>query len=231
MALRNVRWPPVYRTSIPGRTLASEESRDCAVEMLLPHEIIYTMGLVQDAEELLAAQRDQVMDRAEVRRQLRKVMQGQPALAVGLWQDGVPFNHNREHSLEIWTMSAFCWPDLRIPLVAWPKDLQVKFESHEAVFKILQWSFQALFEGRMPSHRHDGTPWTATDTFRRRSSGKTLPKAVLAELRGDWAMLKQVLDMPGWQDEYICFRCNIRRSQLYEVAMTAPWRLFVLPYC
>ena len=115
--------------------------------------------------------------------------------------------------------------------VAWPKDLQVKFESHEAVFKILQWSFQALFEGRMPSHRHDGTPWTATDTFRRRSSGKTLPKAVLAELRGDWAMLKQVLDMPGWQDEYICFRCNIRRSQLHEVAMTAPWRLFVLPYC
>ena len=224
MALKNTRWPPAYRTVITGPQLGNDDPKDCAVEMMLPHEIVYTMGLVQEPEELFAAQKDRVMERPDVRRQLRKVLPGEPSLALSLWQDGAPFNNNREHSLEMWTMSALCVPDFKFPLIAWPKELQVKFESHESVFRILQWSFRALLEGRMPTHRHDGRPWDSTDSWRRRCSGKTLPKGVLAELRGDWAMLKQVLDMPGWQDEFICFRCNIRRTQLREVGMAAHWR-------
>ena len=226
MALKNTRWPRTYKTVLIGHGLASDEPKDCDVEILLPREIVYTMSLVQEPEELFAAQQEGVMARPDVRRQLRKVLPGQQALALSLWQDGAPFNNNREHSLEMWTMSALCMPDFRFPLVAWPKELQVKFETHDGIFKVLQWSFRALLEGRMPTHRHDGRPWDSTDAWRRRCSGKALPKAVLTELRGDWAMLKQVLDMPGWQDEHICFRCNIRRTQLHEVGMTANWRPF-----
>ena len=144
MALKNTRWPPAYRTVITGHQLGNDDPKDCAVEMMLPHEIVYTMGLVQEPEELFAAQKDRVMERPDVRRQLRKVLPGEPSLALSLWQDGAPFNNNREHSLEMWTMSALCVPDFKFPLIAWPKELQVKFESHESVFRILQWSFRAL---------------------------------------------------------------------------------------
>ena len=121
MALKNTRWPPAYRTVITGHQLGNDDPKDCAVEMMLPHEIVYTMGLVQEPEELFAAQKDRVMERPDVRRQLRKVLPGQPSLALSLWQDGAPFNNNREHSLEMWTMSALCVPDFKFPLIAWRK--------------------------------------------------------------------------------------------------------------
>ena len=135
MALKNTRWPRTYKTVLTGHGLASDEPKDCDVEILLPHEIVYTMGLAQEPEELFAAQQEGVMARPDVRRQLRKVLPGQQALALSLRQDGAPFNNNREHSLEMWTMSALCLPDFRFPLVAWPKELQVKFETHDGIFQ------------------------------------------------------------------------------------------------
>ena len=117
MALKNTRWPRPYKAVITGHLLASDEPKDCNVEIMLPHEIVYTMSLAQELHELFAAQQEGVTARPDVRRQLRKVLPGQSALALSLWQDGAPFNNNREHSLEMWTMSALCAPDFRFPLV------------------------------------------------------------------------------------------------------------------
>ena len=128
MALKNTRWPRPYKaviTGLTGHLLASDEPKDCNVEMMLPREIVYTLGLVQEPHELFAAQQEGVTARPDVRRQLRKVLPGQSALALSLWQDGAPFNNNREHSLEMWTMSALCVPVFRFPFVAWPKEPQV----------------------------------------------------------------------------------------------------------
>ena len=52
--------------------------------------------------------------------------------------------------------------------------------------------------------------------------------ACLAEVRGDWAMFKDCLNLPGWQGKgHICHKCNIKLAQLGQVSMDAPWRLAV----
>ena len=118
-------------------------------------------------------------------------------------------------------------PDLRIPLTAWPKDLQVKQASHESMFAILRWSFEALSRGKMPESRRDGSAFGPTDGWRKQRAGKALSyRAHVLELRGDWSMCKSVLGLPGWCDNgHMCWRCNIEKHHLQEVKDTAPWRM------
>ena len=50
--------------------------------------------------------------------------------------------------------------------------------------------------------------------------------ACLAEVRGDWAMFKDTLNLPGWQGKGpICHKCNCTLAELHQVSMDAPWRL------
>ena len=36
---------------------------------------------------------------------------------------------------------------------------------------------------------------------------------VLCQIKGDWKMMKEVLKLPGWQDEEVCFLCNIKKRE------------------
>lgn len=217
------KWPKLYEANIIGKKAHSEERRDCRVAMLLPHEIMDVFLERNDLNRLLTRQKDLLLTRPDLRRQGANADE----ILLGLWQDGVPFNSNREHSLETWSLSVLAMPDLRIPLTAWPKDLQVKQASHESMFAILRWSFEALSRGKMPESRHDGSAFGPTDGWRKQRAGKALSyRAHVLELRGDWSMCKSVLGLPGWCDNgHMCWRCNIEKHHLQEVKDTAPWRM------
>ena len=60
--------------------------------------------------------------------------------------------------------------------------------------------FRCLLFGKWPSMRHDSSAFLATDSQTKKKSGKDLGiQAALCELRGDWAMFKDTLNLPGWQ--------------------------------
>ena len=219
LALKLSKWPPVYELEVPARTVASEVEKLTRLHVLLPHELLAVLVEHNDVAQLLACQRNHV-------RLHRPDLQGLPAeqLLLGLWQDGVPFNHNREHSLELWCLNIIGHSSLRVPLTGWPKDLQTKVTTHDVFFDLMRWSFEALAAGKFPEVMHNGAPFT--ERWRASRAGKPLGcVAGLAEMRGDWSMFKSVLALPGWQDSgAICWRCHCTKEDLGEVTLAAAWR-------
>ena len=219
LALQASKWPPLYEVAMPARTVSSEAEVSARLYVLLPHELLAVLVEHSDAAQLLLCQRNHV-------RQHRPDLLHLPAdqLLVGLWQDGVPFNHNREHSLELWCLNLIGHSALRLPLTGWPKDLQTKVTTHDAFFDLMRWSFGALATGTFPSQRHDGEAFQ--ERWRVSRAGKPLGfLAGLAEMRGDWSMFKSVLALPGWQDSgAICWRCHCTKADLCDVGANAAWR-------
>lgn len=153
---------------------------------------------------------------------------GSELLALGLWCDAAPFNRDRSKSLEMMTLS---FPgldtDARIPLVVLPKDFCVKDQStYDQLLKILSWSFEHLIQGSSPTRRHDGTAFLKSDVQRKKKQGQPLQKAVLVEVRGDWAFYKHQLRLPGWRDkEGCCWLCTMTTDKVAEAHSQAAWRM------
>ena len=126
-----------------------------------------------------------------------EVAAGVGLLPLGLWGDGVPCQWDRAESIEAISLNlpGQCdeYKQLRLPLVSFPK----KFTSTNTwldIFEVLSWSFRALASGISPRHRHDGSPWIASDRWRstaqrRNPSRAEAPpieqRATLCEVRAD----------------------------------------------
>ena len=163
---------------------------------------------------------------------------GEPAVAVGLWQDGVPCYWDRSISCEMLSMLLPSldgkYKNFRAPLAAILKT-NISKNTFDDMFEVIRWSFVCLAAGRWPSKRHDGSDFTSEDTWRKKQCKNKvrLPiRGVLAQLKGDWKMFKEVLKLPGWNDGAGCCPfCNIRPEQVCNLRGFrkghpghAPWR-------
>ena len=143
----------------------------------------------------------------------------------------MPYSHDRTQSVECVTLNLPAisqhLADLRLPLLAFPKFFLQKGATWDSVFSILAWSFRCLLFGKWPLQRHCQSPFLDSDSERRKMAGRDIGLlACLAELRGDWAMFKDTLNLPGWQGKGpICHKCNCTLTELHQVSMDAPWRL------
>ena len=152
---------------------------------------------------------------------------GVPVAALGLWSDGTPFNWERSKSLELLLIN---FPGLdstwRFPIAAIPHEHISKHATFEDIFSLVAWSFQQCAVGKMPFQRHDGSPWTSNDTWRKKRAGKPLPcKAVLAEVRADWKCMSEVFHLPHWQNTLgICCKCSATLGNFKDFSSLAPWR-------
>ena len=187
------------------------------LSILLPHEFLFALLKVNDPELLIAKQEAILPDRLDLAHLLKVAELGFPreaTILAGSWVDAVPFNSDRSKSLETLTLCGH--QSLRIPLVAFPKDMHAKGQTYEGIFEVLAWSFRVLLSGTMPSARHDGSAFNSTDAYRRKHQGKTIAlKASLSEMRAHWAGYKEVLDFPSWSSKgFICWRCNCQQDSL-----------------
>ena len=63
--------------------------------------------------------------------------------------------------------------------------------------------------------RHDGKPWAADGDTKRSKKSSALFPAFLVEVRGDWAMRKEVFSFPGWGDKKgCCHLCTCKPEEL-----------------
>lgn len=106
------------------------------------------------------------------------------------------------------------------------KRFMVKNETYDMILEIIVWSLRFCALGVFPSSRHDGEAWMPEDARRRALGGKPLgARALLVELRGDWAFYKQVLRLPGWsENKGCCWHCQATPQSIRDVGQDAVWR-------
>lgn len=77
--------------------------------------------------------------------------------------------------------------------------------------------------------RHDGSPWNASDKARKRRSGQAFGfRALLEQVRGDWAWMKQVFGFKGWRGKEMCWMCRATSAdgplRYWNFGLSAKWR-------
>ena len=200
--------------------------------MLPPHELVRVLHQNADHPERLLSQENLG---AESRRNLARAAQEIKAhpgqlIGLGLWGDGVPCNWDRSQSIECFTMSLPGidgeWENMRMPIWATNKKFLVRHNTFDDVLTVVTWSLRCLAIGVMPSKRHDLSAWLPTDGLRSKQAKTPLPvKAVLCEVRGDWAFMKQCFRLPQSNEiKGCCWRCRVTPDGIRDASAGAPWR-------
>ena len=211
-------WPPLYECSVRGWCPKRRCEQPMKCHVLLPHEVVDKLCFFGDMNVIMGQSGFDAVTARHVRNASAQL--GETPLGVGLWQDGVPCYWDRSISCEI--LSLFL-PGLdrehrsfRCPLAAL-LNTHVGPNTFHDIFEVMRWSLALLARKEWPDRRHDGGEWLKSDSYRKQKSA-TQPRyptsAILAQLKGDWKMWKEVMKLPGWNDSQgCCFMCFIKPDE------------------
>ena len=217
--LKNCLWFNEYIALIPCYNPGTQAEEMKKIPFLLPHEILFVFSKRSEKKDLL-----QTGGMCELSKKHLANMQMQfqvrEAIGLGLWIDGTPYNYDRSQTLECISLNfpGLLPPNgtLRIPLCCIPKHWCIKGVTLSKMLGILSLSFIHLANCTWPSARHDGSFWHPGDKKRSTFNGKALPfTAFLLEVRGDWAMRKEVFQFHGWRDKQGC--CHLCLCKPIEI--------------
>ena len=227
---RNTKWPDTYELQVPALNPATDATQLMTLSILLPHELLSAVLKVNKMEQLMTNQQAALAHRPDLQDHLARAAQlldvdPSNTVIAGIWVDSVPFNSDRSQSLETVSLSLVGEGTLRFPITAFPKAFLKSKETYEEIWRVMAWSFRAALCGLNPSARHDGSAFLPSDRYRRKLQGRTIPVMILGEVRGDWAMYKDILDFPSWSAAgYIFWRCNITRAQMKDFTSEAHFK-------
>ena len=213
-------WFDEYLAMVPAWNPGKQKEQLLKVPFLLPHELIH--AFLDEDRELLLQTSGLCKQSQEHLEHMQRSFKAPAALACGLWIDGTPYNFDRSQTLECICLSfpglGGANASLRLPLCAIPKHWCIKGKTLSKMLGIIAWSFIFLANAVWPSRRHDGTPWSPQDSKRRQKSLSAMAfPAFLVEVRGDWAMRKEVFNFPGWRDKKgCCHLCKCKPEEMRD---------------
>jgi hypothetical protein len=226
---KNSHWPKLYWANIPLWDCKTESMVKKLHPFLLPHE-----WLAKAASLGCLSHLGPKPEQAFILEHMTRVANGlgSPAadfVPLGLHCDGVPFGSQvfYSDSLELFSINFPCGNiGMRIPFTSVQKNHLIKHQTYNAILDILAWSLKNLALGAFPVQRHDGKPFGLGEGFRMNLKNHLKPaKALLVEIRADWAALKQVFQFPQQNENSgICWMCNARPSDIRCCDATASWR-------
>ena len=195
----------------------------------LPLELVEMLAKFGDKATLLdtAGMEPRTQEHLEV---VKAEIGAEELLGLGLWIDGVPYNFDRSESIEAVAMNlpglTGKWKNMRLPITAIPKPYVATGETMHDICAIILWSLRHLALGVHPCCRHDGEPFGPEDRHRKSVAGTPLRlRAALVEIRGDWLMMKEVFNLPGWKEKTgCCWLCKATPDDFRDASSTAPWR-------
>ena len=171
--LKNRHWPSLYYFQCEVTDLRTQEEVLATLPVWLPHEILQSLAQKTTSPQGLCDHSFlQSQEFEHLNKVANKLACSVDSLAgLSIWGDGVPFNNNRTHSLEMLSLSVLSCADqgLRIPLAAFPKHLAAGPKTWNSVWNVMKWSLTWAAAGIMPSHRHDGAPFDKTDSKRKKA--------------------------------------------------------------
>jgi len=227
--LKGNMWPKLYVANI--RVLNTKEKIEEVQKMsfLLPHEVLGVMQKIGKDELLFDRSSYDPMTLQHLRH--CEAQAKSKLVGIGLWGDGAPCNWDRTETMEVlsWNLAGAggVWKKLRIPITGLSKKHVASSSTYDDLFEVISWSLQALAIGQYPKQRHDGSAWLPSDARRNTlaSSGASLIKAALVEVRGDWKFYKEVFHFPAWNDASgMCWFCTCKPENIRQVGLEAPWR-------
>ena len=128
--LKNRHWPSLYYFQCEVTDLRTQEEVFATLPVWLPHEILQCL---EQKTTSLKGLCDHSFLQSQEFGHLSKVANKlacsvDSLVGLSIWGDGVPFNNNRSHSLEMLSLSIMscCDQGLRIPLAAFPKHLAAR---------------------------------------------------------------------------------------------------------
>jgi hypothetical protein len=225
--LKRSGWPPLYFADIAVSDNEGNQ-KTANVAMLLPHELLHVMFQFAKPDALYKTQ-GLAEESLVLLEECKANIGSQEVAPLGMWIDGVPCNWDRSESLEVVSLHLPGLDDdmsnMRIPLCTILKTHCFQKQTMDDILAICSWSLKCAILGIMPSERHDGTKFGPSDCRRRRWQGDSTIRSVLVEIRGDWAMFKQVFRLPGWQEKGgICWRCTATLESMRQTSLHAEWR-------
>ena len=117
----------------------------------------------------------------------------------------------------------------RMPFTTLSKKNVATDETFHAIFEVFRWSLEVLLGDVWPLTRHDGT--AHTDAASKRKAGQSLGlRGLLAEIRCDWAALKEIFNFPAWSEKKFCWQCDVSRDTYKETGLDAGWRRTMLDH-
>lgn len=147
-------------------------------------------------------------------------------VALGLHGDGVPFG-TRNDSLEILSLNLPCYAPggiqsrLRIPFTAVQKR-NCSQSTISEILDVLSWSLKWLSIGVYPMM---GPMSNSLPRKCQAMAGKPMPKALLTEIRADWAWLKSAYGFPQHNElAGICWLCRATPQNFTQITSDAEWR-------
>ena len=203
--LKNCLWFNKYIVLIPCYNPGTQAEEMKKIPFLLPHEILFVFSKRSEKKDLLQTGGMCELSKKHLAN-IQMQFQVREAIGFGLWIDGTPYNYDRSQILKYISLN---FPDffppngiLRIFLCCIPKHWCIKGITLSKMLGIVSWSFFYLANCIWPSARHDCSFWHPADKKRSTFNGKALPfTAFLLEVRGNWAMRKEVFQFPGWRDK------------------------------
>lgn len=201
---------------------------------LLPHEWLAKANLLVDLSEYAADENLQPAIWKHINCLCSEKGLNSPAAdytPLGLHCDGVPFGSQvfYQDSLELFTLNLPCGPTsgMKIPFTSCQKNNIVKHKTFNAILEVLAWSLKHLALGMWPVSRHDGADFGPGEMHRVRTAKSDCKpaKALLLEIRADWAALKQVFQFPQQNENAgMCWMCHATPADFRDCNLSAAWR-------
>ena len=101
------KWPPIYEATVRTWCPKKNEEVRSKIHVLLPHEIVEALcenGDIDKMHEVLCD--PQTFEHLEKQKRAHGLTRAVP---LGFWMDGIPYNSNREESLDVLTYYELAW--------------------------------------------------------------------------------------------------------------------------
>ena len=217
---RQNNWTALYWADIPFWNPSTKKRIVFSHPFLLPHEWL-DMYLLQAG----AFQEGQPEEGSFFHKELKKGCRawGQPGegmFPLGLHGDGVPYQGRMNQSTLDYVTINFPGSKLlshkRFLVTCVDSKWSLGHETWQAIWQVIAWSFQQLGEGRAACRRHDGK---SLEKARLKMAGKSLQKACLVQMRGDWDWNVKVFGAPTFNTKLgMCWMCNCKPGDWHAMS-------------
>ena len=225
---RRSKWPKLYTAAVRIWNPKTQMQEVQNVSFLLPHEMLGAIAVLSDLNRFADRARLTNGAHQHVSEAERSMGPGAPIIPIAMWLDATPCNWDRSESVETISMSFPGAPDaqVRIPVMVFLKKHFCGRDTFDDCLSVVVWSLRCLVAGLYPGVRHDGGEWVTGEQARGRLAGRQLTvRGLLVEVRGDWACMKDVFRLPGWQETAgCCWLCSANHTTRKQCGADAPWR-------
>ena len=124
---------------------------------------------------------------------------------------------------------------LALPEACMNKSPVLEEDTTQAIWKVLVWSFTAMFHGKHPAADHLGNPWPLNSNRRPLQGQRLQPGKCMGfvfALAGDGEWFQNEYKLPGFAFNDCCFNCKANKSDISfnDFLANATWRTTIIKH-